>query len=286
MDKWFYPKGALAHNEWECKVDSTIPGWTYTGLRIATVANEQKLRIEADKIERVIFILEGASLEVSFTHNATTSVELLAGRQSVFRGTVDHLYLPIDTEITISGNARFAIGEAPATQTFPVKIIKAQDVPVFIRGAGKDSREVHNFGMPDVLAADRLIVVEVIVPAGNSSGTPSHKHDTYLPGIESNLEEIYYFESKEAIFRGYSSDQREFDLTQTVGNGDVVLVPFGWHGPVSAKSGHDLYFFNVMAGPDPVREWNVTEHPDEVLTRQSWRTQLPDPRLPYLPDKK
>jgi len=148
--------------------------------------------------------------------------------------------------------------------------------------------------MPDNLDADRLVVVEVIVPAGNWSGAPAHKHDVYIPGKESNLEEIYYFESavtrgeKPAsevdpvgYFRGYASDSRAYDVTAEVRSGDVVLVPHGWHGPVSAGPGYDLYFFNIMAGPDPVREWNFTDDPHHAWIRESWKTQSPDPRLPY-----
>ena len=206
----------------------------------------------------------------------------MQGRTSVFRGTTDHLYLPINTKITITGDVKVAVAEAPAKNSFPVKFIKAGDVPVAIRGAGASTREIHNFGMPDNLQADRFIVVEVVVPAGNWSGVPCHKHDTYVPGKESNLEEIYYFESEsKGYFRGFSADEREYDLLTEVRSGDVVLVPFGWHGPAMAAPTGDLYFLNVMAGPDPTREWNVTDHPDEVWIRESWKTQKPDPRLPY-----
>jgi 5-deoxy-glucuronate isomerase len=116
----------------------------------------------------------------------------------------------------------------------------------------------------------------------------------YEPGKESNLEEIYYFESAVArgekvnsevdpvgYFRGYASDNRPFDVTAEVRTGDVVLVPYGWHGPVAAGPGYDLYFFNIMAGPDPVREWNVTDDPHHAWIRESWKSQETDARLPY-----
>jgi 5-deoxy-glucuronate isomerase len=148
--------------------------------------------------------------------------------------------------------------------------------------------------MPDTLDADRMIVCEVIVPAGNWSGAPSHKHDTYVPGKESNLEEIYYFESAVTrgatiggahspfgYFRGTTADNRPYDVTEEVRSGDVALVPYGWHGPAAAGPGYDLYFFNVMAGPDPERAWNATDHPDQAWIRDSWLSQQTDPRLPY-----
>jgi 5-deoxy-glucuronate isomerase len=46
---------------------------------------------------------------------------------------------------------------------------------------------------------------------------------------------------------------------------DVVLVPRGYH-PVSAAHGFDLYYLNVMAGPE--RRWQFTNAPGyEFLTR-------------------
>ncbi len=280
--KWFYPKGQLASSSWSVVVDESISGWKHTGLRVAELKNS-RLEIPADNRERLIFAISGSSFEVSYeVAGQVPAIQKMQGRTSVFRGTTDHLYLPINTKITITGDVKVAVAEAPAKNSFPVKFIKANDVPVAIRGAGASTREIHNFGMPDNLQADRFIVVEVVVPAGNWSGVPCHKHDTYVPGKESNLEEIYYFESEsKGYFRGFSADEREYDLLTEVRSGDVVLVPFGWHGPAMAAPTGDLYFLNVMAGPDPTREWNVTDHPDEVWIRESWKTQKPDPRLPY-----
>jgi 5-deoxy-glucuronate isomerase len=280
--KWFYPKGKLASSSWSVVIDESIPGWKHTGLRVAELKNS-RLEIPADNRERLIFAISGSSFEVSYeVAGQVPAIQKMQGRTSVFSGTTDHLYLPINTKITITGEVKVAVAQAPAKNSFPVKFIKASDVPVAIRGAGASTREIHNFGMPDNLQADRFIVVEVVVPAGNWSGVPCHKHDTYVPGKESNLEEIYYFESEsKGYFRGFSADERDYDLLTEVRSGDVVLVPFGWHGPAMAAPTGDLYFLNVMAGPDPTRDWNVTDHPDEVWIRESWKTQKPDPRLPY-----
>jgi hypothetical protein len=45
------------------------------------------------------------------------------------------------------------------------------------------------------------------------------------------------------------------------GDGDVVLVPAGYH-PVAAASGYDCYYLNVMAGPN--RAWQFTLDPDHA----------------------
>jgi 5-deoxy-glucuronate isomerase len=167
---------------------------------------------------------------------------------------------------------------------------------VELRGAGNCSRQVHNFGTPAALEADRFIVCEVLTPAGNWSSYPPHKHDEEKDG-ETNLEEIYYFETRVApdgpaaagsgvqgdaigYQRVYASDERPIDVSAEVRTGDVVLVPYGWHGPAMAAPGYDLYYLNVMAGPGPVREWLISDDPHHGWIRQTWDGQDVDPRLP------
>jgi 5-deoxy-glucuronate isomerase len=297
VDKWYFSKGELSRAKWDIHVDPQNPpvnGWKYTGLRIGTLTAGISLELPADSNERIIFPLEGEEILVEYLDKNEKKSQILNGRTSVFHGPADFIYLPINTSAKISGIGRIAVGEAPASKTKPVRYVAKTDVSVTLRGAGRETRQVHNLGMPDTLDADRMIVCEVIVPAGNWSGAPSHKHDTYVPGKESNLEEIYYFESAVTrgtshttanspfgYFRGTSADSRPYDVTEEVRSGDVALVPYGWHGPAAAGPGYDLYFFNVMAGPDPDRAWNATDHPDQAWIRDTWQSQQTDPRLPY-----
>ena len=292
---FFYRKGELAKSGWDVIVDGTLPGWQHTGMRVGDFAKQNKFEISADKVERLIWPLEGETITVTYqVASEIEQVQVLAGRKTVFHGPTDLLYLSIDTRVSITGTGRFIIAEAPAKNSHPPKFIAKDRVPVFIRGTGPSSRQVHNFGVPEELVADRFIVVEIIVPGGNWSGSPAHKHDTYIPGKESNLEEIYYFESAVSrglptpttidptgYIRGHSSDEREFEMLAEVRSGDVVLVPHGWHGPVMATPGYDLYFMNVMAGPDPDRSWNITDDPTQGWIRDTWQSQAPDSRLPY-----
>jgi len=293
---WFFKSGELSHDGWDVLVDSSIEGWQHTGLRVGTLGVERHFHIPADNLERIIFPLEGKGVTVEYRESGESEfkTQFLNGRKSVFHGTSDLIYLPLETEIKVSGVGRVCIGEAPAKNSKPARYLLAAEVPVLVRGAGRESRQVHNFGVPEHLDADRFIVVEVIVPAGNWSGVPAHKHDTFVPGVESNLEEIYYFETavtrgvtppaqSDAVgyLRGYASDDRPFDLLEEVRSGDVGLVPHGWHGPAMAAPGYDLYFFNVMAGPDPDRSWNITDDPNHAWIRETWHHQDPDPRLPY-----
>ena len=107
-------------------------------------------------------------------------------------------------------------------------------------------------------------MVEVRTPGGHASSYPPHKHDTDDIPRESSLEETYYHRLDPpqgfAFQRVYTPDL-SLDEALAPGDGDVVLVPCGFH-PVSAGARHDLYYLNVMAGP--VREWRSTVDPDYV----------------------
>jgi 5-deoxy-glucuronate isomerase len=289
--EWFFPNGSLAAKPWESVVDDSIPDWRYTGIRVGTIAPGATLELEADAVERIIVPLAGR-FEVDVA--GPREPYRLAGRASVFDGPTDVLYVGALEAASISGTGRVAIAEAPATDVYPTTYLARDDVPVELRGAGNSSRQVHNFGVPGVLAADRLIVCEVITPAGNWSSYPPHKHDEHSPGHESRLEEIYYFESEPTrgsvapavaapfgLMRTYSSAAGTIDTNAEVRTGDVALVPFGWHGPCVAAPGYDLYYLNVMAGPDPEREWLISDDPAHAWVRASWDDQQIDRRLPY-----
>ncbi len=289
---WFHVRGTLADGEWESVVDSTLDGWQFTGIRVAAL-DAGSATLDALPVERIVVPLAG-SFEVSYTVAGEAGSQRLSGRRSVFHGPTDVLYLPSGASATISGSGRVAVAEAPSTAVRPVAYIPASDVPVELRGSGRSSRQVHNFGTPQSLDADRLIVCEVITPAENWSSYPPHKHDEAIPGVESRLEEIYYFET--AVTRGadapagaapfgyartYASGAGPIDLLEEVRSGDIALVPHGWHGPCVAAPGYDLYYLNVMAGPDPTREWLIRDDPQHAWIRGTWLGQEFDARLPY-----
>jgi len=234
--KWYFKNSELVQGDWDVRVDPHNPpveGWKYTGLRVGTLTLGKSLTLPSDSNERIIFALEGEEFLVEYLQNGQTSSQVLRGRKSVFHGPTDFIYLPINTSATITGAGRIAVGETPATVAKPVQFMPKEKVSVSMRGAGRETRQVHNLGMPDTLDADRMIVCEVIVPAGNWSGSPSHKHDVYVAGKESNLEEIYYFESAVTrgaptpsasspfgYFRGTSADSRPYDVNEEIHSGE------------------------------------------------------------------
>ncbi|MHA7210179.1 5-deoxy-glucuronate isomerase [Arthrobacter sp. MDT1-65] len=294
MTEWVYPLGTAAEGAWDVALgtagSTAVEGWKHTGLRVATLASGATIDLPAADEERIVVPLGGA-----FQVTVQGEEYQLEGRSTVFAGPSDVLYSGVGKPVSITSAAggRVAVATAPARAEYPVRLIAAADIPVELRGAGNCSRQVHNFGTPAALEADRFIVCEVLTPAGNWSSYPPHKHDEEKDG-ETNLEEIYYFETRRSPGPGpegagdpigyqrvYASDERPIDVAAEVRTGDVVLVPYGWHGPAMAAPGYDLYYLNVMAGPGPVREWLISDDPHHGWVRSTWDDQPVDPRLPF-----
>ncbi len=214
---------------------------------------------------------------------------VLAGRKSVFDGPTDFAYVGRDSSYRVisGGGGRVALCGARAGRRLPFRYVGAEDVAIELRGAGTCSREVHNFATADAFEADSIIACEVITPAGNWSSYPAHKHDENNH-IETQLEEIYYFEIADGptgspgfgYQRVYGTPDRPIDVLEEVRSGDVVLVPHGYHGPSIAAPGHHMYYLNVMAGSGPKRAWLISFDPHQDWLRQTWEHQDIDSRLP------
>lgn len=291
---WFYPRGELKDGGWESVVETGKNDWKFAGFRVAEL-NSSEVELSAEALERIILPLSGSfTVTYQLAGDPGFHTQVLLGRKSVFHGPSDSLYLPTGSSARISGTGRVSVSEAPTDKHFPVNYMTAEETPVEIRGAGRSTRQVQNFGTPAALNADRFIVCEVITPADNWSSYPPHKHDEDVPGHESSLEEVYYFETEVSkgleapenadpigYMRNYGSSAGNIDTLEEVRTGDIALVPYGWHGPCMAAPGYDLYYLNVMAGPSEERVWLITDDPAHAWVRQTWDDQEADPRLPY-----
>jgi 5-deoxy-glucuronate isomerase len=279
------PSGTARSDPYLLEIRPESAGWRFSGLRVVELPPGASHALATGTDEVIVLPLAGAC---SVTADGNTYV--LAGRDDVFAALTDFLYVPIssDVEVTSEGGGRFALLSARADRRLEARHVPADRIPVELRGAGPASRQVNNFCAPDVFDADRLIAVEVLTPAGNWSSYPPHKHDEDVPGIETILEEIYYFEVADspsgdpgfAYQRVYTSGPgRDIDITAEVRSGDAIVMPHGYHGPSMAAPGYDLYYLNVMAGPGE-RAWRFTDDPGHAWIRDTWQNQQIDPRLP------
>ena len=209
----------------------------------------------------------------------------LVGRDSVFARVTDFAYVPRDAEVTLSSvdGCEVALPMSRCTRRLEPKYGPAERVPVEVRGAGNATRQVTNFGGPGVWDhADKLSACELITPDGNWSSYPPHKHDDTEPCEVAN-EEIYYFriEGRDGFgfHRTYTGDgQTEENVI--VRDGDVFLIPRGYHGPCVAAPGYPMYYLNVLAGPGEHRSMAFCDDPVHGWIRDTWAQQPPDPRCP------
>jgi len=277
--------GESAGDGFDLLVTPESAGWGFSGLRVLTLAPGAARTIATGEDEVIVLPLEG-----SCTVTVDGEAFAVEGRAGIFAAVTDFVYAPRDATVEIASErgGRFALPSARAANRLPARHVAAEETEVELRGAGQASRQINNFCGPDVAIADRLIAVEVLTPAGNWSSYPPHKHDQDIPGEETALEEIYYFEVATsaagdpglAYQRVYGSGPgREIDVTAEVRSGDVIIMPHGYHGPSMAAPGYDLYYLNVMAGAGE-RAWRFNDDPAHAWIRATWEGQDLDPRLP------
>lgn len=258
-------------------VTPEVAGWKFAGLRVLEVARDEARAWSSDGDEQLVLPLEG-----SCTVRVDGRAFRLEGRANPFAGPSDCLYVPIGAHVELrSGTGGvFALPSARATRAIAPERHPASTVPVEIRGAGAATRVVNNFFAPTRGSAERLVAVEVVTPAGNTSSYPPHKHDSMESG-EAELEEIYYFRFRSPSAFGlhatYCADG-SLDEAERVRHGDAFLVPRGYHGPCVALPGYDMYYLNVLAGPGSKRSLAFTDDPAHAWIRESWKTQPIDPR--------
>ena len=240
-------------------------GWTYVGFEVYRLKSGQSLRQQTEGREACIVMLSGRA------HVSASDQDfgVIGGRSSPFEPDPWSLYVPAKSEWSLKAetDCEIAVCTAPAEGKLPARVIRPDEVGQETRGKATNTRHVRNI-LPESEPAESLLVVEVITPSGHWSSYPPHKHDRDDLPRESYLEETYYHRLNPpqgfAFQRVYTdpdaSGTRELDEVMAVEDGDVVLVPKGYH-PCAACHGYDLYYLNVMAGPK--RTWkfhNAPEH--------------------------
>ncbi|WP_127022474.1 5-deoxy-glucuronate isomerase [Rheinheimera mangrovi] len=237
--------------------------WQYVGFEVVVLAAGESHCYQTEQQELCAVILSGQADLVS----SSLSLKNIGDRTSVFEQKAPYaLYLPPGDwlEITALTNLEVALCKAPALGELQARLIKPSDCVSETRGQGTNERQICNILFGN-LPAERLLITEVITPAGHWSSYPPHKHDTDALPSESALEETYYHKlnpQQGFAFQRVYTDDRRIDETICVEHNSVVLVPEGYH-PVGAPHGYQLYYLNVMAGPkrqwvfhnDPQHEW-------------------------------
>jgi 5-deoxy-glucuronate isomerase len=258
-------------------VDPEAAGFEYLTFRVRKMVRGENFSSDTGANELGLALL-GGSCRVASSAGSWSD---LGARKDVFSGMPTALYLPIQTEFTVTAetDCELAFCFCRAEEKHPARLIRPEDVEVEIRGGGNATRQINHIIKPE-FPAHRLLVVEVYTPGGNWSSYPPHKHDVDDPPGEVDLEEIYYYKIDRpegyAIQQVYTSDRR-IDATMTVRDGELVLIPEGYH-PVVAAHGYNVYYLNALAGS--ARSMAATDDPDYAWVRAAWKEK--DPRAPLV----
>ncbi len=227
--------------------------WTYLGFEVVEVTDSSPWAGGFDDRELAIVVLSGSGV-VTLSGDAAgdlAGVPIELSRTSVFDELAPIVYAPpgvtFAAEVSGGGPFTIAVGSAPAEGRYPAKVVSIAEQRSEVRGGGQAYRQViHSIAPP--VEAERLIVYQVYVPRGTWSGWAPHCHD----GRDGSpyLEETYYFRLDHhagfAMHRNWRADEH-FDEVAVAHDGDVVLVPKGYHSSVACP-GSNMYFLNFLAG--------------------------------------
>ena len=252
-------------------------GFDYLSFRARRLVKGESFSDETGDTEMGLVVL-GGRCSVESSAGAWSNI---GGRAHVFSGMPYALYLPIETVFTVSAESDcdLAFCFCRAESKYPARLVTPDDVEVEIRGGANATRQINHILKPE-FPAERLLIVEVYTPSGNWSSYPPHKHDVHNPPDEVDLEEIYYYKVNHpdgyAIQKVYTPDRR-IDQTLTVRDGEIVLIPEGYH-PVVAAHGYNVYYLNALAGS--ARSMAASDDPAYAWVRETWKEK--DPRVPVV----
>lgn len=236
-------------------------GWTHVGFALHRLSAGEGAEGETGEREVCLVLVAG---KARVTVDGVEFGEL-GDRMSPFEGAPYAVYVPKGSHWHVVATTALELGvcSAPGGEGFKAQVIVPGRHPQMTRGKDTNTRYVTNIMPEDDGAAQSLLVVEVITPGGHTSSYPPHKHDQDALPAESLLEETYYHRLNPAqgfVMQRVYTDDRSLDETIAAEDGDVVLVPKGYH-PVAAIHGYQSYYLNVMAGPQRVWKFhNAPEH--------------------------
>ncbi len=242
------------------RITPDTAGWDYIHFEVRRLAEGQTWSFRVGDFE-----LAWVDMCGSFSVESSRGRWFrLGGRRDVFHGGGHALYLPRNTEFTVTAEeaGEFAVAWVPTDQDHAPFLIRPGQVSRSIRGGDNVSRQINDL-LPPGSPVHRLVLVEVYTPGGNWSSYPPHKHDRHIVGadgalVEADLEEVYFYkiqpEGGFAWQSVYTDEQsplhqsgQPIDALVRAGHNCAVLIPEGYH-PVVSMPGHTTYYLNVLAG--------------------------------------
>ena len=263
-------------------------GWKWLNFEARLMKRGHQWTHQTGRNEMVIVLL-GGDFQVSSNRGSWKTIN---GRKDVFSGIAHTLYLPPNTQFTLTATSNtldIGYGWCLAEGSFEPKFVKPEDTPVVIFGGDNATRQFNDL-VPPGFGCAKIVCREVYTPSGNWSSFPAHKHDKRTLDekgklLEPQQDETYFYKFQKpeayAIQQVYTRSEdnpvQEIDEIVKAKHNDVVMIPCGYH-PVVAEHGFHCYYLNFLAGTD--QSLANTTDPDHEWIYNSWTSK--DPRLPLV----
>ena len=182
-------------------------------------------------------------------------------------GKYDSLYVPRQSAVTVRpGSAGCDLAEiaAPVAKTHPVQFVAFADVQrdpgLHFTAGGPSAQRDLNVLIGKNVEAGRLMAGVTFSNPGNWTSWPPHEHAAML-------EEAYLYVDMPRPAFGVQlvyTNSREPELATIVHEGDIVLMPQGYHPNVAAPGGSINFIWMMAANvEDADRQYGVVNvHPD------------------------
>ena len=188
--------------------------------------------------------------------------EVTDGRKNPFSGKPHCLYLPRHTKyvITALSDVELAYNGSPVTRdTAKPTLIRPEDTRHIALGKDNWTR-TSEIILDEKFDSEHFYIGEGMIPSGNWSGYPSHRHDVNNPPNELDMEETYFYLFDppngfgfQSVYRpeGQQADNSKFpdplNEAYRVQNYDTVAIAEGYH-PLCGAPGYSMYYLWTMAG--------------------------------------
>jgi 5-deoxy-glucuronate isomerase len=226
---------------------------------------------------RIILDAGGAPLRFDTNANETALVCLRgaatidADGDSYALGLYDSVYVPRDSAIVVTpgpDGCDLAEVAAPVSQRHPVQFVSfakvRTDPGLHFAAGGPSSRRDLNVLIGKNVRASRIMAGVTFSEPGNWTSWPPHEHAAML-------EEAYLYIDMPAPTFGVQlvyTNTREPEVATIVREGDVVLMPKGYHPNVAAPGGSINFLWMMAAHREDVdRQYGVVNvQPDFAAT--------------------
>ena len=215
--------------------------------RIILEAGDEPLVFETSHRETGLICLNG-------------SAKIVTGDDSFSLSRYDAIYIPRDSNVTVSTEGGCDLAElgAPVENRYPVQFVSFTDVrkdPALHFMAGKPPIERDlNILLGKNVEAGRIMAGVTFSSDGNWTSFPPHEHHDML-------EEAYLYIDMPAPQWGIQmvyTNLNDPELVQVVREGDVVLMPQGYHPNVAAPGGSINFLWMMAANREGVdRQFGV-----------------------------